>query len=191
MKKHHFYHFLVLFVLCQFTALIASAQTAQPVIAYASIEGQKSGIFKGNAITEGNEGKIECIGFRFLISVPHDPESGRSSGKRQHMPVVLIKNIDYSTPQLLQAATTNEILKSVVIEFYKKASDGRLQLYYRITLTNASISQLSQYGGTALGDSGYNMNSTGNTYEEVSMTYQNIQFEHVIGNTAASDDWNR
>ncbi|HZY40303.1 MAG TPA: type VI secretion system tube protein TssD [Mucilaginibacter sp.] len=191
MKKIHFCHFLVLFVLCQFTFLVASAQSSQPVIAYVSIEGQKSGIFKGNAITEGNEGKIECIGFRYLISVPHDPESGRSSGKRQHMPVVLIKNIDYSTPQLLQAASTNETLKSVVIEFYKKASDGRLQLYYKITLSNASISQLSQYGGTALGDNGYNLNSTGNTYEEVSMTYQNIQFEHVIGNTVASDDWNR
>jgi len=191
MKKHHFYHLLVLFVLCQFTALVASAQTSQPVIAYVSIDGQKSGIFKGNAIMEGNEGKIECIGFRFLISVPHDPESGRSNGKRQHMPVVLVKNIDYSTPQLLQALCTNEILKSVVIEFYKKASDGRQQLYYRVTLTNASISQLTQYGGTALGDSGYNMNSTANTYEEVSMTYQNIQFEHVIGNTAATDDWER
>jgi len=191
MKKHHFYHFLVLFLLCQFPALVASAQTSQPVIAYVSIEGQKSGMFKGNAITEGNEGKIECIGFRFLISVPHDPESGRSNGKRQHMPVVLVKNIDYSTPQLLQALCTNEILKSVVIEFYKKASDGRQQLYYRVTLTNASISQLTQYGGTALGDSGYNLNSTGNTYEEVSMTYQNIQFEHVIGNTAAADDWER
>src|ERR1700733_6285930 len=183
MKKYHFYHFLVLLVIFQFAALFASAQTTQPVIAYASIEGQKSGIFKGNAITEGNEGKIECIGFRYLISVPHDMESGRASGKRQHTPIVLIKNIDYSTPQLVQAAGTNEILKSVVIEFYKKTSDGRQQLYYRITLTNASISQISQYGGTALGDSGYNMNSTGNTYEEVSMTYQNIQFEHVIGNT--------
>jgi type VI secretion system secreted protein Hcp len=191
MKRNCIFKFAAALALCLFAALYVSAQTGQPVIAFVSIEGQKTGTFKGSATAEGNEGKIECIGFRFLMSVPHDPESGRASGKRQHSPVVLIKNIDYSTPQLLQAAVTGEVLKSVVIEFYKKASDGRQQLYYRVTLSNASVSQISQYGGTAQGDGGYNLNNTGNTYEEISVTYQNIQFEHVIGNTAASDDWTR
>jgi len=189
MKKNHFYLFFLLVLLCQFAALVASAQTNPPVIAYVSIQGAKIGLFKGNSITEGNEGKIECIGFRYSVSVPHDLGSGKSSGKRAHSPLVIIKNIDYSTPQLLQAAYSNEILKSVVIEFYKKNAEGRPNVYYKITLTNASISQISQYGGTASAENSTNTVNNGNTAEEITLTFQNITIEHLIGNTSAVDNW--
>jgi type VI secretion system secreted protein Hcp len=188
MKKNHIYHFVLMLFCCQFAALFASAQTTQPVIAYVSIDGAKTGQFKGNATSEGNEGKIECIGFRYLVAVPHDAENGKSTGKRQHNPIVLIKNIDYSTPQLLQSASANESLRTVVIEFLKKSADGRQNIFYRITLTNASISQISQYGGVALAD-GINLNGNGNLFEEVSLTYQSITVENLIGNTSATDDW--
>lgn len=141
--------------------------------------------------TEGNEGKIECIGFRYSVAVPHDAASGRASGKRQHSPFVIIKNIDYSTPQLLQSAYNNEVLKSVLIEFVKKSADGKMSTFYKVTLTNASISLISQFGGTAQGDSGFNPNSTGGHYEEVSLTFQNIQIDHLVGNTSVVDGWNK
>jgi type VI secretion system secreted protein Hcp len=190
MKKNHIYCFVLMILFCQFATLFASAQTTQPVIAYVSIEGAKSGQFKGNATTEGNEGKIECIGFRNLVTVPHDPESGKSNGKRQFTPIVIIKNIDYSSPQLLMSAFTNETLKSVVIEFTKKNSSGGQSTYYRITLTNASISQISQYGGIALSD-GINLNNNGNMFEEVSISFENIAVENLVGNTSAADNWKR
>jgi type VI secretion system secreted protein Hcp len=191
MKKNHFYHVVLLVLFCQFATLCASAQTSQPVIAYLSIEAAKTGIFKGNATTEGNEGKIECVGFRYGVTIPHDVESGKASGKRQHSPIILIKNIDYSTPQLLQSAYSNEILKNVVIEFLKKDREGRTTTYYKITLTNATISQISQYGGIASPDNAINLNNNGNMYEEVSLTFQSIQFDHLVGNTSAIDNWNR
>jgi type VI secretion system secreted protein Hcp len=191
MKKNRFYHFALLFCLCQFAALFASAQTNPPGIAYVSIEGAKTGQFKGNSIAEGNEGKIECIGFRYSVSVPHDTESGKSSGKRVQNPLVIIKNIDYSTPQLLQAAYSNENLKTVVIEFYKKLSNGQPgNISYRITLTNASISLISQYGGTAFADNNAgNLATNGNLVEEITLTFQKISIENLVGNTTAADDW--
>jgi type VI secretion system secreted protein Hcp len=191
MKNHHFYRFALLFFVCQFAVLFASAQTSQPVIGYVSIEGQKMGIFKGNAISEGNEGKIECIGFKYLVVVPHDAESGRSSGKRQHSPFVIVKYIDYSTPQLLQAAYTNETLKTVVIEFLKNDRMGRQLVYYRVTLTNATISQISQYGGTASADNSLNLNSNGGQFEDVSFNFESIQIDHLVGNTSVMDNWRR
>jgi type VI secretion system secreted protein Hcp len=191
MKKNHFYRVVLSALFCLFATLFASAQTSQPVIAYLSIEGAKTGIFKGNAVTEGNEGKIECIGFRYGVTIPHDVESGRSSGKRQHSPIVIIKSIDYSSPQLLQSAYSNEVLKNVTIEFLKKDREGRTSSYYRITLTNATISQISQYGGIASADNTINLNNNGGMYEEVSLTFQSIEFDHLIGNTSAVDNWNR
>lgn len=191
MKRKQFYCLALLLLLSFFAIGFASAQTAPPIIAYVTIEGAKTGTFKGNAVTEGNEGKIECIGFRYSVAVPHDAASGRASGKRQHSPFVIIKNIDYSTPQLLQSAYNNEVLKSVLIEFVKKSADGKMSTFYKVTLTNASISLISQFGGTAQGDSGFNPNSTGGHYEEVSLTFQNIQIDHLVGNTSVVDGWNK
>jgi len=188
MKKNHFYHFALLILLCLLMPLFASAQTSQPVIGYATIQGEKTGQFKGNGISEGNEGKIECIGFRYSVTVPHDAGSGKSSGKAQHSPFVIIKNIDYSTPQLLQSSYNNEVLKTVVIEFSKKSSTGQPTVFYRITLTNATISLISQYGGTASPDNGTQLNST-YPVEEVSLNFQKIEIENTIGNTSAADDW--
>jgi type VI secretion system secreted protein Hcp len=190
MKKNQLYRFALLIFLCLFATLFASAQTSQPVIGYVTIQGTKTGQFRGNSISEGNEGKIECIGFRYSVSVPHDTESGKSNGKRQHSPLVIIKNIDYSTPQLLQAAYNNETLKTVVIEFYKKSSNGQsTTLSHKITLTNASISLISQYGGTATPDNNSNQVNNGNLVEEISFTFQNIVFENLVANTSAVDDW--
>jgi type VI secretion system Hcp family effector len=91
---------------------------------------------------------------------------------------------------LLQAAYTNENLKSVVIEFHKKSSGGQPgNITYRITLTNASISLISQYGGTALPDSNGNLVNNGNMAEEISLNFQNIVVENLIANTSATDDW--
>jgi type VI secretion system secreted protein Hcp len=123
--------------------------------------------------------------------VPHDAESGKSSGKRQHSPFVIIKYIDYSTPQLLQSAYSNETLKSVVIEFTKSDQQGRPTIYYKVTLSNATISQISQYGGIASADNSVNLNSKGGQFEEVSFNFENIEIDHLIGNTTATDNWRR
>jgi type VI secretion system secreted protein Hcp len=191
MKTNHFYHFALLIFLCQFATLFASAQANPPVIGYVTIQGAKTGQFRGNSVSEGNEGKIECIGFRYSVSVAHDAESGKPNGKRQHSPIVIVKNIDYSTPQLLQAAYDNEDLKTVVIEFYKRSSTGQSTLSYKVTLTNASISLISQYGGTASPDNNGNAVNNSNLAEEITLTFQNIVFENLVGNTSAVDNWRR
>jgi type VI secretion system Hcp family effector len=91
---------------------------------------------------------------------------------------------------LLQAAYNNETLKTVVIEFYKKSSNGQsTTLSHKITLTNASISLISQYGGTATPDNNSNQVNNGNLVEEISFTFQNIVFENLVANTSAVDDW--
>jgi type VI secretion system secreted protein Hcp len=188
MKKNYLYLTALLFLLCQFAALLACAQINQPVIAYVTIQGTKTGTFKGMSLTKGNEGKIECIGFKYSASTPHNQATGMVAGKRLHEPFVIMKNIDSSSPQLLQAAATNETLRTVIIEFYKKSPNGLQGApSYKITLTNASISMITQFGGISAPD---RLIPNSNPIEEVSMTFQKIEFENAEAKTTATDDWN-
>ncbi|HEY4327644.1 MAG TPA: type VI secretion system tube protein TssD [Mucilaginibacter sp.] len=187
MKNKYYYQSALLFVLCQFTVLLSFAQVNEPVIGYITIQGTKTGTFKGSGTTKGNEDKIECIGYRYSVSVPHDVATGLPTGKRMHGPFEIIKNVDGSSPQFLQAAYSNEILKSVLVEFFKKNAKGQLYISSKIKLTNASISQISEYGGVAVRDK-----LLPNTVpqEQITLTFQKIEFENSDAKTSASDDWN-
>jgi type VI secretion system secreted protein Hcp len=181
MKKNQICRSLLLAGLLFTTTLFASAQT---VIAYVSIEGAKTGQFKGGSMTRGNENKIECIGFNYAVSSPHDVASGQPTGRRTEQPVRIIKPFDASTPQLLQALYTNEVLKTVTIEFYKRAANGMETPFYTIKLTNATISAIVQTGGTA-SEKASNIPS-----EEISLVFQKIEVTNTEGKTSATDDWN-
>src|SRR5260221_12423659 len=97
----------------------------------------------------GKQNAIECIGFTYSIQSTVDQASGMLAGKRQHSPIVIVKHMDIASPLLFQAAFTNDLLKTVTIDLVRKGLDGKMVLFETITLTNASVSKVSQYGGTA------------------------------------------
>ncbi len=175
MKKNQFYFIVVLALVLQFPVLFARAQT-DPVVAYVTIQSAKNGQIKGNATTKGNEGKIECIGFMYSVKIPRDASSGMATGKIQPGSIVLVKYFDNTTASLMQAELTNEDLTTVTIEFYKKEGDGRLTLSQTIKLTNAFISQISQFAGTTSPD------KTVLPTEEISFTAAKIEYS-VNGTT--------
>jgi len=180
MKKSQFYRIVLLVLLSLSVTFFASAQS---VIAYATIVGAKTGNFKGGSRSKGNEGKIECIGFDYSVVSPRDPASGLATGKRMHRPVEIVKFIDGATPQLLQALYSNESLKTVTIEFYKKSPNGQSVLYYRVRLTNATVSQISQAAGTSSGS------TKGTPAEHISLVFQKIEIDNLEAKTSAADDW--
>jgi type VI secretion system secreted protein Hcp len=169
MKKNQFYLIVILVLVLQFPVLLAAAQT-DPTIAYVTIQSAKNGQIKGSATSKGNEGKIECIGFMYSVKIPRDASSGMATGKTQPGSIVLVKYFDNTTPLLMQAALTNEELTSVTIELYKKEPDGRLALSQTIKLTNAFISQISQYAGTTSPE------KTTSATEEISLVAGKIEF---------------
>jgi len=183
MKKDQICRGLLFAGLLVTMTLFASAQS---VIAYMTIDGAKTGKFKGSSTGRGNEGKIECIGFNYSVSSPRDVASGQATGKRIHQPVRIIKPFDSSTPQLQNALYTNEVLKTVVIEFYKRSPTGMETPFYTITLANATISAIVQNGGTASEKVG--MPNVPN--EEISFVFQKIEVNYKEGNISASDEWN-
>jgi type VI secretion system secreted protein Hcp len=154
-----------------------------------TIEGTKQGRFKG----EGGRGdKIAGLGFHYDVKSPRDAATGMASGKRQHGAVTFTKAIDSSSPQIFQALTTNEVLKSVLFEFRKTNANGEEMVFYQITLTNASLSEVEQYVGMS-GTAGAKQSSASDSspLEDVSVTFQKIEVVSQVGKTMAVDDWRR
>lgn len=135
-----------------------------------TIEGTKQGVFPGG------KGGIAGLKFSYEVKSPRDAASGQMTGKRQHTPVVVTKVVGAASPQIFQALTTNEVLKSVVVTLPGGAGGG-----YTIKLSNATVSDVKQY--TEL------LNSQATVLEDVSFTFQRIEVEDPGTRSMAVDDW--
>lgn len=160
-------------------ALFASAAPAAEKY-YMKVEGTKQGEFKGNIARNGTKW-IELTSFSYQVKPPLDSATGKASGKRQHQPVVIKKTVDSASPQLLQACTTNETLKEVVVQVTRTGPAGKEQLYQTVTLTNAHIPSAKKAGGKGT--------KKKNEEEEIQFTFQKIVVTDTNGKVTATDDW--
>jgi len=145
---------------------------------YVTIEGTKQGKLKGDSKKKAHKDAIVGLAFEYAVTSPRDAGSGQATGKRQHSPIVITKRWGAATPQLYQALITNEVLKSVLIEFVKTASSGQERIYHTVKLTNAAIVAIEQYA-----------NPEDRELEDVSFVCQKIEIENKDGKTMAVDDW--
>ena len=161
----------------------ASSDTALDVTAtktdymYLYAEGQTQGEIKGSVITKGHEDSIEVLSYSHSIISPRDAASGLPTGKRQHNPIVITKEIDKSTPLLYSVLVNNENLLHWKLELWQLTTKGTYQMYFTIELQNANIQQITTKGS--------NFGAT----EQVSFTYQKILWTWVDGGITAEDDW--
>src|ERR1043165_4020450 len=90
--------------------------------AYLTLKGQKQGNINGSVTQKGHENQIMVIAVSHEVVSPRDAASGLPTGKRQHKPLVITKEIDKATPLLYKALVTNETLTSFVLNFYQPSS---------------------------------------------------------------------
>ena len=67
-----------------------------------------------------------------------------ATGKREHKPIVILKEIDRSSPLLWSALVNNENLTTWQLTFWAPGGTGVEQQIYRIELVNASIASMRQ-----------------------------------------------
>src|SRR5215207_5809794 len=92
-----------------------------------AVKGQQQGDFSTTPLPIG--------GLTHEIVSPRDAASGLPTGKRQHKPFVITKEIDKTTPLLLNALVNNENLVTVKVAI----TDGTSNTIMTIQLTNANI----------------------------------------------------
>jgi len=159
--------------------------TASGATFFLKVVGEKSGNIKGNVIQKGREGLIQVYSWHWDIASPRDAASGLPTGKRKHAPIVFRAPIGKQSPILAQALCTNERLKEATLLCWtpsvigSKAATGTEQQYYTVKLTNANVSALHLSGGEY----------DGLPFEDISMTYQKIEWTYVDGGITAMDEW--
>ena len=78
-------------------------------------------LIKGGCDVADREFSIEFKGFHHNLSIPTDNATGKPTGTRQHSPIIIVKEFDYSSPYLYKAVATGQNLKSAQIKWYKSA----------------------------------------------------------------------
>lgn len=158
--------------------------------AYLNLKGAKQGDIKGSVTQKGREGKIMVIAVSHEIVSPRDSASGLPTGKRQHKPFVITKELDKSTPLLYNALVNNENIPEWKLEFWTPqvkamTGTGLETQHYTVELTNANIASIS-----------FRLLNNRNPelmkyteYEEVAFTYQKIVWTWKDGGITSQDDW--
>jgi len=159
-------------------SLLPFAEAEAALNAYLTLKGQKQGQIKGSVTQKGREGKIQVISVSHEIVSPRDAASGLPTGKRQHKPFVITKRIDKSTPLLNAVLSNNETISEWKLEMYEPSAKGAEALAYTIKLTNASIASIRVI-----------TDANGDLYEEITFTYQKIEWTWNDGGITAMDDW--
>jgi type VI secretion system secreted protein Hcp len=158
--------------------------------AYLKLKGQKQGEIKGSVTQKGRENKIMVIALSHEIVSPRDAASGLPTGKRMHKPIVITKELDKSSPLLYNALVNNENIQEWELQFWTpqvKATEGMGTEvnHYTLKLTNANIASIN----FRMANNKHPDLMKFAEYEEVSFTYQKIQWTWNQGGITAEDDW--
>jgi type VI secretion system secreted protein Hcp len=154
---------------------------------YVTIEGDTQGKFKAEgSFSKFGADKIGVVIFSSGVVVPHDAATGQPTGKRQHQTVKFTKQWGAASPQLFQALVQNETLKTVVFTFTRTTAQGKEEVHWSVTLTNASVVAVRPLLDltTRTGSS-----FDGRELEQVELTFEKIEIEDKAGKTTAADDW--
>lgn len=144
------------------------------------VERENQGAIKGGSKEAGLEDSIDVFGFSHSIISPRDAASGMPTGKRQHKPLVVVKELDQATPLLYQALVTNEKLMSVKLEWRHYNPDSQqVELYFTIELDYAYIASIQDYSAGTMH----------HPMETVSFVYQKITWTWMDGSITATEDW--
>jgi type VI secretion system secreted protein Hcp len=169
----------LVFSVCLVGAGLAPLSEADAALnAYLKMKGEKSGDIKGSVTQKGREGSIQLISVSHEIVSPRDAASGLPTGKIQHKPLVIRKQIDKSSPLIASALTNNERIKTWEMSVYQPNAKGAETVAYTIKLTNASIASIRLV-----------TDADGNMQEEIAFTYQKIEWTWADGGITAMDDW--
>jgi type VI secretion system secreted protein Hcp len=188
MKKTHLIFVLIIWsvsCLAPLGRISAQNRISAVKLGYITIEGTKQGRFKGESPRDPN--KSEITGYSYAVSSQRDLVSGLITGRKAAGVLTIGKRIGASSPQLFQALTTNENLKSVFLEFTRPDANGAEVVYYTLKLTNAVVTKINQHAGALDSE---NLQATASALsEEVSFSFERIEIESKDGHTMATESW--
>jgi type VI secretion system secreted protein Hcp len=153
--------------------------------AYLTLVGQKQGAINGSVTEKTHENSILVHGYDNLITSPRDQTSGLPTGKRIHQPITITKELDRSSVPLWNALVNNENLTTWQLKLWLTTSMELSTQIYTVSLTNAIVTSIRDYRS----DIPTEATASGAALQDVTFTYQKIQWTWTDGGLTAIDDW--
>lgn len=156
---------------------------------YMSITGKRQGLISagcsslssiGNKCQIGHEDEVMILAYSHNMVTGND--GGVSGDRGNHMPIMITKNIDKSSPLLASALHEREEVECT-INFYRTSPAGGQDKYYSIRLTGAKIVHVSLQVPHSI-----HMNDA-EPQELVSIRYRDISWTHIQAGTSAYSTW--
>ncbi len=152
---------------------------------YLRVNAESQGDLTGSVTQAGREETSEIFSWTHEIVSARDKASGAPTGKRQHKPLVVRKALDSMTPGLWTALVNNENLPTVSLELWRPSRTGAEQHYYKIELTNGSVSKVTMEGH----NNKVPENMAYPQMELIEFSYERIDTTWIDGGIAFFDDW--
>jgi type VI secretion system secreted protein Hcp len=150
---------------------------------YVTVTGAKQGAFKGESTQKGRAGKILVSSVAYGVAAVRGLTSGQAAGKSIEQPLIFSKAWGAASPQFFNAAYTNELLSSVLFEYYTQALDGTEKIDHTVKLTNAAITEIHEsYASTTPAGT-----PDGKDSQTISVVFQKIEITSTTGGTSAID----
>lgn len=111
--------------------------------------------------------------------------NGVTQGVRVHQPLEIFKPTDVSSPALYNLFHKNTLLQAVQFSYLRPTSQGQMIQFYTVTLNNASIASIHAQYAPRDGLSPLVLD----LYEEVSFSYESIQWKWANPALTATDNW--
>jgi type VI secretion system secreted protein Hcp len=94
----------------------------------------------GSATQTNRADWSDVRGFSHSLEYPFDMRENKGRGEPVHGALMLIKEIDKSSPKLLEALAKKKKINEVMIEFERdKPGEGSTEVYYSIKLTDCRL----------------------------------------------------
>ncbi len=151
---------------------------------YMSINAENQGAIEGDCDLDERVGFIVVLAMDHSVKLPTD-QRGLPNGRRIHMPITILKEVDRTSPMLYQALSDGELLTDVCIHWYRMDGAGMEELYYKQTLKNAQVTAIdfvmestSDFANSRIGH-----------MEKVSFIYDSITWCHDIDGIEYEDNF--
>lgn len=152
--------------------------------AYMRLQGETQGEIRGPVTQLGREDSILVLAVDHEIVTKLD-EIGSLPAKRQHKPITITKEIDKSSPLLMNAFVNRERILVLELHFWQPSATGKEVQFYTIQLIDAYIVsnhfEMLNYR--------YPENASHKEREHIAFVYSKIIWTFEDGGVTSEDDW--
>ena len=161
-------------------AVLALPAPARAWQAFAKITTSSGTVIEGDSTVKGFEKQIVILGLgnQLARTIVLDSSGGVGVGKLNLGALQVVKAFDIASPRLLTAIANAQALSKVEITLFKTTATGTSVPGFRVTLTNALVSNM---------ETTYDPGATPSALEKIEFFYQKLQWTDLttgaIGST--------